>query len=317
MTETRSDTNPVPLEYVNLKVPIGALLFDLLIDKTLLPAPVAKTQMIHNHAAFELHRILSGSGTLFINDEELPVEAGHVYLIGPTVYHSIKPHAGAHFTHSSIRFTYEVLAKPDPWFPVAETEAVKKAFSAVEHHRLTNENGEAIVARLLEEIQAEVRVPHLGAYVSIQGLFAQLIVQLIRSLLAESSYESQHELPSKLKDEMRSRIIDNFFSNHFRTSPTLEALASELNLSVKQVNRLLLERYRTTFKQKLLDTRVEEAKSLLRASDMSIQRIAEEIGYTSSDNLCRVFIKKVGMTPTEFRSAYKSKQDKAMPDVRR
>lgn len=319
MTETHSGTNSVPLENMNLKVPIGGLLFDILLDKTLLPAQVAKIQTIHNHAVYELHRILSGSGTLLINDKELPVEAGHVYLIGPTVYHSIKPHAGTPLTHSSIRFTYEAVAKPDVWFPVTEAEAIKKAFSAVEHHRLPDETGGSIVARFLGEILEEVRAPHLGAYVNIQGLFAQLIVQLVRSLLAESSHghEAPHELPSKLKDEMRSRIIDRFFSRYFRTSPTLEALASELNLSVKQVNRLLLERYRTTFKQKLLDTRVEEAKSLLRASDMSIQRIAEEVGYTSSDNLCRVFIKKVGMTPTEFRSAYKSRQNKPMSDSRR
>ncbi|MDF2723945.1 MAG: AraC family transcriptional regulator [Paenibacillus sp.] len=304
MSKPRAQPMPVPLEYVNLEVPIGGLLFDILLDITLLPIQVAKPQPIHNHSVYELHKIISGSGTLLINDKELPVEEGHIYLIGPTVYHSIKPHEGKPFIHSSIRFAYRTVAKPDAWFPVVEADAIKKAFSNVVHHRLSNEAGCSIVSRLPEDMQAEVCAPRIGAFVSIQGLFAQLIAQLIRSLVEEDKHGTLQELPSKVKDELRSRIIDRFFSTNFREPLTLEALASELHLSVKQVNRMLLE------------SRVEEAKSLLRASDLSIQRIAEEIGYASSDNLCRVFIKKVGMTPTEFRKSYKSRQNKPTSDPR-
>jgi AraC-like DNA-binding protein len=297
------------LEYVNLKVRIGVLLFDILLDKTLLPIQVVKAQTIHNHSVYEIHRIMSGAGTLLINDKEIPVQEGHLYIIGPTVYHSLKPQEGTTLIHSSIRFAFQDTSKPEHWFPRNESEELKKALSKSSFHQFPDGAELAVMWNLLNDIQTEVSCPSLGAYANLQGLFVQLIVQLARSLSSEDGNEQDLQpLPSKVKDDLRGKIVDEFFTRHFKDAPTLETLATELNLSVKQVNRLLLERYRTTFKQKLLDTRVEEAKALLRTSDMSIHSIAEEIGYSTSDNLCRVFIKRVGMTPTEFRRTYKQNQ---------
>lgn len=52
--------------------------------------------------------------------------------------------------------------------------------------------------------------------------------------------------------------------------------------------------YRTRIK-------LDKAKSMLLGSDVSIERIAEDIGYKSSAYFCRVFKKEVGMTPSEYR----------------
>jgi transcriptional regulator GlxA family with amidase domain len=79
-------------------------------------------------------------------------------------------------------------------------------------------------------------------------------------------------------------------------------LATTLNLSTKQTNRLLKKHFNTSFKHKLMDTRVEVAKDLLRRSKLSIERIAGDIGYASTQYFCYLFQQKTGMTPSEYRN---------------
>lgn len=85
----------------------------------------------------------------------------------------------------------------------------------------------------------------------------------------------------------------------------------EMNLSTKQVNRLLQRHFRTSFKQKLLDTRLEMAKDLLRTTDLPVEQIAGEIGYASPHRFYTLFQKKLGMTPNEYRTRQLTDADAA------
>ncbi|MDF2647145.1 MAG: hypothetical protein K0Q73_2950 [Paenibacillus sp.] len=87
--------------------------------------------------------------------------------------------------------------------------------------------------------------------------------ELVRLIRPENEIVEAFAFPNKINDELRTRIIDGFFNN-YRENLKIEMLAVQLNLSAKQVNRTLQQYYNTTFKQKLLDTRVEVAKELLR-----------------------------------------------------
>ena len=44
----------------------------------------------HNHASYELHIILSGQCSLFINNAELTLQAGQGLLIAPEMFHAPK-----------------------------------------------------------------------------------------------------------------------------------------------------------------------------------------------------------------------------------
>lgn len=55
--------------------------------------------------------------------------------------------------------------------------------------------------------------------------------------------------------------------------------------------------------------RCENAKALLRQSDVSISRAGEQAGFVSSSHFSHIFKKFTGMTPTEYRLANIEKQD--------
>ena len=52
--------------------------------------------------------------------------------------------------------------------------------------------------------------------------------------------------------------------------------------------------------------RLEEAKQMLESSDASIEAIANEIGYEDAGFFSRLFRRKVGLTPVQYRRRFGS-----------
>jgi LacI family transcriptional regulator len=55
-------------------------------------------------------------------------------------------------------------------------------------------------------------------------------------------------------------------------------------------------------KDEILRVRLNRAKQLLAESDFSLPLIAEKVGLEHGEYLSRIFKKRVGLTPSEFRS---------------
>lgn len=143
------------------------------------------------------------------------------------------------------------------------------------------------------KFRSEIETPSLGWYTNVQSLFVQNIVRVSRAIGPGDPSAVDYAMPSRAKDDLRSHIIDLFFMG-YRQPLTLEMLAEKMNLSTKQVNRLHQRHFRTSFKQKLLDTRLEMAKDLLQTTDLPVEQIAGEIGYASPHRFYTLFHKSWG-----------------------
>ncbi|STO11878.1 Bacillibactin transport regulator [[Flavobacterium] thermophilum] len=62
-----------------------------------------------------------------------------------------------------------------------------------------------------------------------------------------------------------------------------------------------------TFRQWLTNRRLEEAKRLLRQTDLSIKEIAEQTGFRTAHYLTRVFKAELNETPTAYRDEQRPK----------
>lgn len=288
-------------DHLNIKVRIGSLLFDFLLNDNIVPRPLTYFQEKHNHAAYEIQVILSGSGNLILDEMEQKLESSTIHIIGPNIFHSIMTDPVQPVTRSTVRFTFRDTYENDHWYPSAETNQIKSALSGLTYCQLSNKARNENILQLIRQICSEIETPSLGSYTNVQSLFAQIVIAIVRMISLDREMSVEFPMPSKVKDDLRSNIIDGFFMS-YRQNLTIEMLANQLSLSTKQVNRLIHKHFQTTFKQKLLNTRVEVAKDLLRTTDMSVERIAEEVGYTSENYFYQLFQQKTGMTPSEYRA---------------
>lgn len=244
----------------------------------IIPWPLEYVREKHNHAAFEQQFVLSGSGTLLFDEMQQPIENASIYLISPNLFHSVKPDESNPVVRSTLRFTFREDSGNDPRFPRTETEQLKAVLSDVTYRKLPASTDHGHLFQLVDEIRPEIETPSLDWYTNVQSLFAQNIVRVARAIGTGAPSAVDYAMPSRAKDDLHSHIIDLFYMG-YRQPLTLEMLAEKMNLSTKQVNRLLQRHFRTSFKRKLLDTRLDVAKDLLRTTDLPVEQIAGEIGY--------------------------------------
>ena len=84
--------------------------------------------------------------------------------------------------------------------------------------------------------------------------------------------------------------------------PSVNYLASQLNLSPKYMSDLLKQETGKTALELIHLYLISEAKNMIVAGDLSISEIAYELGFENPPYFSRLFRKEVGMSPKEFKN---------------
>lgn len=298
------DNQLIPLENMNIKVSMGPLLFDILLDDAFSTEfRPFNPMIIHTHPTYELHFIIRGSGTLFYEHTSVSFKAGDALLVAPGVYHRFAEHED--FYRSYMQFTYSVQKPIDELFPPTEANDILRIFPLIPGVALIPQ-ADALF-RLFRMIDDELRNHSFGSYIKVQGLFMLLMVELLRDLSDMTHDQNQPRFPLKTKDDHRTRIIDLFFERMVSESLKIEDLAAELHLSVKQTYRVVERLYGKPFKQIARGSQIEWVKEQLVSSSLSIQQIADQLGYVELRHFSRQFAIATGSTPSEYRQRHQSR----------
>ncbi|MEH6518441.1 MAG: helix-turn-helix domain-containing protein [Halioglobus sp.] len=91
------------------------------------------------------------------------------------------------------------------------------------------------------------------------------------------------------------------------TSISLKALAENLNISPRSLNRRFSAATGLTPQSYLQSLRVSLAKDLLRSSNLAVNEIAWQVGLQDISYFGRLFRRHAGMTPLEYRQAVRGK----------
>ncbi|WP_354106836.1 AraC family transcriptional regulator [Bradyrhizobium sp. LB14.3] len=106
---------------------------------------------------------------------------------------------------------------------------------------------------------------------------------------------------SKLSGHDVARI-EELLLDDVSADRSVAELAGACGLSAGQFSRAFRRTLGTSPHQWLLEQRIARAKCLLRGKQ-SISEVAFECGFADQSHLTRVFLRKVGMTPGEWRRA--------------
>lgn len=93
-----------------------------------------------------------------------------------------------------------------------------------------------------------------------------------------------------------------YLNAHFTEELTLEETAKKFGISRSQFSLLFPQHTGMTFKRYLAKKRIGYAVALVRSTDLSIQAIADTVGYGDLSTFYRNFTKVTGHAPSDFRS---------------
>lgn len=121
------------------------------------------------------------------------------------------------------------------------------------------------------------------------------IVKVLDTFI-DTVYETRNEKNFKVVERAMEYIRQNY-----KNDITLEDVANAIFISPYYLSHLFRDELGITFIEYLTKIRIEEASRLLLTTNMSIIRIAEEVGYSDSSYFSKVFKKLQNVTPSQYR----------------
>ena len=126
----------------------------------------------------------------------------------------------------------------------------------------------------------------------------ELILLLLQTHIAETIKDLFNGLFSATEINMKQVVYSHIFSNLSITD-----LAGLSNMSLATFNRQFKKLFNDTPSSFFKNKRLEKAKELIKASDITIGEIAFETCFSDVAHFSRSFKEKFGCTPTEYRNA--------------
>lgn len=237
----------------------------------------------HCNAEYELHVILRGECTLDVEDRQYQIHGGQAVLIAPGKYH--KP--------SSVPGDFERFSLS---FSVTEgmlLSAMKQAVTQCVCFR----PGSDFMQYCKRFVGESERKTPFQKHAQ-EALLTLLAISLVRELNLASYQADQWE---EAETPGRIDLIDNYFERHFSEKNGCAALAGQLHLSKRQLDRILNAHYGMGFQEKLIQTRMDHAALLLRTTDHTVQDIIGAVGYSSVTAFYKAFRDAFSMTPQQYR----------------
>lgn len=125
----------------------------------------------------------------------------------------------------------------------------------------------------------------------------------VRKAYNSTSFVNEH---SQHPDEDIIQI-QVWMQNHFHQSITMEQLAKDFGLSLRTLNRRFKHATGSTPLNYLQQIRMDEAKDLLKNTNLSIHEIATSVGYNDLSHFNRLFKRLLATSPSQYREMVRAK----------
>lgn len=258
---------------------------------------------VHFHEEFELNFIKNAKGVKRIIGDHMG-EAGEyeLVLIGPNLQH-------AWFTHKS---NGEIMEEVTIQFH-------KDLFD----EKFLKRNQMTLLRNMLEK--------------SLRGILfsfetASMLSSRILKLNRKDGFESVYELMAILHElsiSRHSRVLSNssfnnnqqisynsrriervmeYLNEHFQKNISLNDVAQLTNMAESAFSRFFKTRTGMTFIDSLTEIRLGHASRMLIDTTQSVSEIAYECGFNNISHFNRIFKKKKGCTPKEFKMSYRMEE---------
>lgn len=124
--------------------------------------------------------------------------------------------------------------------------------------------------------------------------------------------EREQEPERTLSPLVRKVITD--VDTDLKEPLTLQYFSEKLGVNGSYLSNLFRRETGKTITQYVTDQRLKHAENLLRYTNKPVRSVAAEVGIGDAQYFSRLFRKKTGMKPTEYRRKYQSAADTGQPE---
>ena len=234
---------------------------------------------LHSHAYYEIYFLISGSRQIFLKDNIYNLEAPGIIVIPPYIMHK---------TEGEAFERVNVCIAPDDL-----SDYGKKTLSEIGCKIINTNKEDFLEIKKLLDLALEIKdEPHPYSEERFRSVVAYIILLLERLPMKENN-----------KDDSPSLIfsIIDYINSHYRSGVSLSDLSREFFLSKTALCSKFKTVMRCSINDYILKNKINHAKELLMKTDLSVEKIARDSGFSSANYMGLVFKNRLGCSPLQFK----------------
>jgi AraC-like DNA-binding protein/mannose-6-phosphate isomerase-like protein (cupin superfamily) len=244
---------------------------------------------LHRHSFFEVCYVLEGEGFYYESNDEYPLHPGTLFCSRPGQWHQIKSQTGLALFYVAFEID-EARSKEGAINHYLKLIHYNKIVVPVAEDTITTQTWRMLLTLCKQDRSMTKEMIRSLAYALLISFYSEF------SKVLESEDMAEHQQFSAYLQRAKLFIEDNLTS-----SLSLHQLSNYLHITERHLSRLFSEKVGQSFSHYVQEKRVQKSMELLLETDWAISRIAEETGFESVHYYTRVFTRKIGVPPGQFR----------------
>ncbi|MEP7365073.1 MAG: AraC family transcriptional regulator [Acidobacteriota bacterium] len=260
------------------------------------PASVA----MRRHEYFEVLYMKSGSAVYRVQDRDVRVNQGDLFVIGSNIYHGIHEYVTPTIRAAVLYFHPRIILGENATSEGAEYLIPFDIQGRDFPHCIPASTGlPAQVAALVHRIhqETESRTPHSQLAMK---TYLKMVLVLLMSYYA-GNVTTNGAVVRKNRNLERLQPLFDYVDQHYVENISVEDAASLLRMSKSHFMRFFRAVTGQAFISHLNRFRIARAQQLMATTDFSIATISQEVGFCDQSYFGVVFRRFVGMTPRGYR----------------
>ena len=254
---------------------------------------------LHYHEEFELNLILNAKGAKrIVGDHIDQVEDIELVLVGPNLCHAWFTHQCKSKEIKEITIQWHKDLLDEKLLRRNQLSFIRKMFdTAAKGILFSKEAAQTISPRILSLSQKS----GFDSVIALINILHDLSTSRNMRTLSEASFNSEFQL------SFNSRRIEKAFeymNKNYDKPVTLKDIARLVNMTEVSFSRFIKKRTGITFIDSLNEIRLGHASRILIDTTKSIAEVSYNCGFNNISNFNRLFKKKKGCTPKEFRENF-------------
>lgn len=157
----------------------------------------------------------------------------------------------------------------------------------------------------VENILKKLDIPYAAVNLGEASLKRQLSALEKNKLQEEFSkigFEIIQERNEKIINAIKSAIIEEVYSNNLGAKKLSEILSGKMHYDYSHITNLFTKQEGQSIQKFYNAVKIERIKELLAYDEISMNLIADKLGYSTPAYLSTSFKKATGVTPSEYKN---------------
>ena len=281
------------LNKMNFHFEQGGMKFETVWNKLHLTNETQWNYKEHRHSFYEIHICLEGECSIKFENEEIMLKPGTFLVIAPHITHKIN-----YVSKDFSKFVLGIKIAP-------EEKSCKFALKLFEE-----ENKKPRIwqtpSEIIECINNMIENTHSRQFNYYDIIKIQLYSIVVYAMRQASTVRNYTEAVNRETHDARIDAVRDFIKDNLALKFTNENVAQQLNISSRQLSRIIAEETGMTIGDLKRTIQVETIRDYLKNTEYTLKEIAMFSWFSDEFSMSKMFKRTEGMPPREYRKGLKT-----------